>query len=197
MIITLMLILGFIYLLLVNRQFLLSYLLLYYIVSSVISLARRKALGRELLIITGQEPGYYQKLSILGLTVYFLAMVILAVMVIVRGDFYLEIALILGAIALFLMIISYRTFRRRVILEKGISGRECLHIQWKDIDSIYWDEKREYLVIFFRQANKEQFLRPIKIRVDERVKNELEILLRKIFRENKIKDYQKNGKEMS
>jgi hypothetical protein len=181
-----LLIAGFIYFLLFNRPFVISYLLFYYIVSSAISLVQRKRLGRELLVLHCEDSTIYRKLFVFGFAFYLFNMIFLIYLVFVHRTPSLILSLVLGLITTVFILISYRTFRRRIVCEKGISGRECDNVQWEGLDSIYWNEPKECLVIFLKRSHQQKFFRRFILKVDEPVRNDLENLLRKIFIENKI-----------
>jgi len=184
---------GFFYFLLFNRHFLIPYLLLYYVVSTISLLVQRQRLGRELITLSSEESPTYRKLFLAGVTFFLLNILYLAYLTVILKASYLVISLILGIITALLIFISHRTFRRRVICEEGISGRECDNIRWGSLETIYWNESRDYLVIFLTKPHPQKVHRRFILKVDEPVRNEVENLLRKIFMENKIKDYQKNN----
>lgn len=187
-VIILLLLLGAILLLIFNRLLVIPYLLLYYIASSSAYLLRRRLLGKELLVIHDEEPGYYKNMYRVGLIIYGLVVILLIFLAVVQKDPVIRISLLLGLIALALMAISYRTFRRRVICAKGISSRETGNLKWQDIDSLYWSETKDHIVIFLTKTDKDQFLRRHIINIDEPARNEAEIVLRKLIMEHKIKE---------
>lgn len=184
---------GLIYLLFFNRHYLIPYLLFYYILSAAILLIQRRRLGRELITLSSEESTTYRRLFLAGVTFFFLNVVYLAYLVFILQAPYLIISLILGISALLLILVSNRAFCRRVIFEKGISGRECDNIRWGNLETIYWNETKDYLVIFLAKPHPQKVHRRFTLKVDEAVRNDVENLLRKIFMENKIKAYQKNS----
>lgn len=183
---------GFFYFLLFNRHYLIPYLLLYYVVSTIVLLVQRKRLGPELITLNSEESPTYRRLFLAGITFFLLNMLYLAYLAVILKAPYLIVSLILGLITAFLIFISRRVFRRRVICEEGISGRECDNIRWESLETVYWNESRDYLVIFLTKPHPQKVHRRFILKVDEAVRNDVENLLRKIFIENKIKDYQRN-----